>query len=184
MEEETFEGMPLTLAVKAFMDGEEWGDEIKVNEDRTTATVATSMTVDDQPYQLFIEVFEPDERIFVFFYSPYRVPIGRLDVMARILLRVNYRLALGRLACFDPSEEAKPLQWKCGFDVEGSTLSPIQVKNLISVGVGTWRTYGSLLAMAALSNRNLDDLWAEFQQKEEACSAEWQSSCSVSRVLQ
>lgn len=171
MTEENFEGMPLTLAVKAFMDGEEWGDEIKVNEDRTTSTVQTSMTVDDQPFQLWVEVFEPDERIFVFFYSPYRVPIGRRDVVARILNRVNCRLGLGRLACDDGSE-ARPIQFKCGFDVEGSTLSPVQVNTLIALGVGTFRSYGELLAGAALSKRGIEELWLEYLADQEECS-EW-----------
>lgn len=180
MTEENFEGMPLTAAVKTWMDCEDWTDEIEVRVGRTAATVATAMTIDDQSYRLFIEVSEPDQRLYVYFYTPYNVPRHRMDVMARILNRVNCRLALGRLAC-DDGPEARAIQFKVSVDVEGSALSLTQVSTMISSGVGTFSDFGGLLAGAALTKRPVEELWLEFlvDEDEEGCS----SGCGVARVL-
>ena len=100
--------------------------------------------------------------------------------MARLLNRVNCRLALGRLACDDGSE-ARPVQFKISVDVEGTVLSPTMVNTLIGLGVATFKTYGSLLGACALTKRSLEELWLEFfeERGEEGCS----SGCSVPRVL-
>lgn len=177
MEEEDIEEMALSLAVRAWMDSEGWSDNIQVNESRTASSVITTMTLDEQDYKLFIEVSEPNEQILVYFYSAYKVPRQRIDVVARILNRINCGLVLGRLACADETG-ARPIQFKCGFDVEGSTLSPIQVNTLVSAAGATFHTYGSLLAAAALTKRSVDELWLEFlaDQEEEGCPAEFQGS--------
>lgn len=120
-------------------------------------------------HRLFIETEEPQERVFVYVYSPYNVPPRRMDVMSRILNRVNAQLILGRLAC-DDDEDASPVQFKCGFDVEGSTLSPIQVSTLIKMGTATFEGFGSVLVAAALTRRSADELWSEFLAAQEAAA--------------
>lgn len=173
--------MPLTSAIQQWMSREGWEDSIDINDERTTSVVNTSMTIDDQDYEIFIEAFETDERVFIYLYTPYKVQIQRMAVMARVMNKVNSRLGFGRIACQDDSE-ARRIQFKISLDVEGSSLSPVQIHTMLSMGVATFRTYGSLLVGAAMTKRSLEEIWFDFlsDQGETGCS----SSCSVSRVLQ
>ena len=180
MAEDNFEGMPLTQAVRTWLDGEGWDDENEVHADRTVSSVATSITISDQSFRLYLEVFESDERLFVYFYSTYNVPRQRVEVALRIINRINLRLAFGRLA-FQDDGEGRPIQFKVSVDVEGSALSPVQVNTLVGLGVVTFRNYGNVLAAACLTKRTVDDLWADFLVDEE--DRDPSSGCPVLRVL-
>lgn len=173
--------MPLTAAVKVFMEKEGWDDDdLSINDTRTTSTVTTSVLIEDQKYRLFIEVSEDDQRIFVFLYTPYNVPKSRIDVVARILNRLNTELLFGRLTATE-RPEPRPIQFRCGFDVKGSSLSPTQVDTLVGLGVSSFRMHGEVLAAAALSRRCLDEIWVEHLAAEEEHS-EW-TSMKVPRLL-
>src|SRR3954469_13978833 len=138
MEDRNFEGMPLTQAVQMWLDGEGWSDGLEVHADRTVSSLATCFTIEDQHYKLFVEVFESDQRLFVYLYTPYNIPRQRAELVGRILNRINLRLAFGRLA-FQDDGEGRPIQFKVAIDIEGSTLSSIQVNTLIGLGVATFR---------------------------------------------
>ena len=173
--------MPLTAAVRAFMASESWdNEELSVNESRTTSTLATSLMIESQPYKLYIECDELQQQIHVFFYTPFNVPRCRVDVVTRILNRLHSELIFGRLAV-DDGPVPRPVQFKCGFDLKGSTLSPTQVDTLIGLGVSTFRMHGEVLAAAALSRRSLDQIWAERLAAEEEHN-EW-TGVKVPRLL-
>ncbi|MCA1807046.1 MAG: YbjN domain-containing protein [Actinobacteria bacterium] len=184
MEEETNleKEMPLTAAVRAFMESQGWDDDdLSINETRTASTLATSLIIEEQKYRLYIEVSEEDQRIFVFLYTPYNVPRSRLEIVSSLFNRLHYdELLFGRLSCKD-GPEPRPIQFKCGFDLKGSTLSPEQVDTLVGLGVSTFRMHGELLAAGCLSKKSLEDLWLEHIAAEEEHS-EW-NGVKVPRLL-
>jgi hypothetical protein len=164
------------------MESQGWDDDkLTINETRTASTVRSCLTIDSQRYRLYIEACEEHQRIFVFLYTPYNVPRPRLNVLSRICNRLHYdELLFGRLACKE-GPDPQPIQFKCGFDVNGSSLSPEQVDTLVGLGVSTFRMHGELLAAAALSKRPLEDLWLEHLAADEEHD-EW-SSVKVPRLL-
>lgn len=168
---ELSDDMPLTKAVKAWMDSEGWDDDIQVGEDRSTSRVATSFEINDQPYRMFLEANEKDERFSVYLYSPFHVPPARMPEMSRLLNRINTRLGLGRLACHD-DDESNPVQFLAVCDVEGGSLSAGQVGTMIAAAVATFRPYGELLAAAVFTKQQVDALWEEYLEDREKKEAE------------
>lgn len=159
-DENNYEGMPLTQAVKTWMDRMNWTDPIEISEDRTISTVRASMTIQEQVYKILIETLETEQAVFVYFWSSFQVPRSRMDAMTRLLNRINFQMDLGTLACED-GPAARAIRYRCGFDVEGSTLSPVQVHTLIGLGINAFRAYGNALATTALTKRPVDEIWAE-----------------------
>jgi|GEM_PF-1535502 len=165
-------GMPLSAVVQAFMDQKGWEDEIEITEDRTHSTVETTIGINDQAHNLFIEVEEPAQRVHVYLYSPYKLPPRRVDAMVKILNRINNQLQLGRLTCND-GDDASPIQFMCGIDVEGGTLAAAQVDMMYGYGANAFQTWGELLAAVALTKRPAEELWSEcLAEQEAAASAE------------
>jgi hypothetical protein len=160
MEEMNLDGLELTQAVKTWMDRMNWTDRIEISEDRTASTVKTSMTIQEQVYKVLIETLETEQAVFVYFWSLYQVPRSRMNEMTRLLNRINFQLDLGTLACQD-GLVARPVRFRCGLDVEGSALSPVQVHTLIGLGIEAFRAYGNILAATALTKRPVDEIWAE-----------------------
>lgn len=166
-------------ALQQFLDAEGWDDSIQANETGTRHTVATSILISEQRHSLFIEIEAPCH-IFVFLYTPYFVPRSRLDVMSRIVNRINTQILFGRLAV-DDGPKPRPVQFKTGLHLENAILTPSQVDAMIGLGTSTLQTYGEILATGALSRKSVEELWAEHLAAEEEPS-EW-AGVAVPRLL-
>lgn len=157
--------MPLTAVVAQFLNNEEWEDEISVSEDRLRATVSTTIGIQSQPYRLFFEIYEDDQRVSVFLYSPFTVPPERAAAMARILNRINFQLTFGRLA-FQDEGEAEPIQFLAVIDADSSSLSVQQVSILLSFCFSMDR-FHELLSAVAMTKIPEDQLWKEHLDREQ-----------------
>lgn len=169
-DEVMYDDMPLTKVLKQWMDLEEWADEIEVNEFRNSSRVSTDFAINGQVYKAFIEVFELDERLSVYLYSPFLVPPPRAQEMARVVNRINMRLGLGRLG-FDDDEDSNRIQFLATIDVEGGSLAVKQIGSMVGAAVGTFNPYGELLAAVALTKQSGDALWTSFLEEEAAAEA-------------
>jgi hypothetical protein len=161
----TFTDMPLTSVLKRWMDEMEWSDEIEVDEERRSARCSTQYSIVNQSHRLFLETDENKEWFSVFLYGPVNVPILRRSEVAEILNIINLCLGLGRLV-FLLGDEPGPIQFLARVDVEGSELAPTQITNLLKAGLGTFETYGDLLAKVALTKLSVDELWSNFMEEE------------------
>ena len=168
------DGLPrLAAAVKSWMESEGWEDEVEVAEDGASSRVATSFKINDQSYKLYIQTDEQSSQIFVYMYSPYKVPPAKMPEMVRLLNNVNTSFSAGRLACFD-DDDSNPVQFLWKIPVRDSDLTPEEVGEMVAAAVQVYDTYGNLLAQCIFSNKTAKQLWAEFQAEREA--AQEQSS--------
>lgn len=158
--------MPLTDAVRQWLKSQGWDVEIEVSDDGERSVAATQVGIDEQSHRIFLESEESFHRFFVYVYTPFNVPASRMDVMARVVNRVNCRLPMGRLGCVDDGE-SNPVQFKVAIDVEGSTLTPEQVHTMVGTALEVYGHFGSLLAATALTKKSLDQLWQDFEQEVE-----------------
>lgn len=161
-----FQDMPATRAVAEFMNDESWDDDIVTKEDRAGSTVATTISIEDQPYKLYIEANEVGEVLEIYLYSPFMVPASRISAMTRMLNRINVsKLRLGRLGVLDDAD-ANPVQFRAVVDFEGGSISKRQVGTIIQVCFQL-RRFHSLLSAVALTKFSEDDLWNDFLAEEE-----------------
>jgi len=175
MAKEDLEGMPLAAVVQAWMDAEEWEDDLQISEDRSTSRVATQFGVDGQAYNLFIDTSEGDNVVEVYLYSPYKVPPARMEAVSRVLNRIHTRLNFGRLCCAD-DEDSNSVVFTDKVYVGDSKLSEAQITNMIRAATGTFASWGSLLAAVAMTKLPVEQLWkehlAEMKAAREAAKAE------------
>ncbi|WP_288039235.1 YbjN domain-containing protein [Acidiphilium sp.] len=160
-----FVDMPITRVVAAWMVEEKWEDEINISDDRKAATISTRFKINDQPHNLYFEIDEESKYFSIFLYSPMSVPPARMTEMARILNRINMRLALGRLACHDDSD-SNAVQFLARIDVEGTMLVTRQIHSMLGAALNTMRRYGELLAATALTKQSAETLWASLLEDE------------------
>lgn len=163
----------LAAAVKKWMEGEGWEDEVEISDDGTSSRVTTGFNINDQTYKLFIETDEKGSQIFVYLYTPYKVPPAKMPEMARLLNMVNSAFNAGRLACYD-DEDSNSVQFLWKIPVRDSELTPEEVGAMVYAGVQVYEMYGSLLAQCVFSNQTAKQLWAEHLKERE--TAQQQSS--------
>lgn len=171
---EDFQNMPITKVVKAWMDSKEWDDEIEISDDRTSSTVATRFSINDQGYPLYLETREKAEIFAVYLYTPFKVPVPRIRDMAVIVNRINDAIGLGRLSVADKGEAAE-VRYIGKIDVEGGTLAPQQVGTLVDASVNIMSQHAELLAAVALTKQPIDQLWTSFLEDMEKKEAEDES---------
>jgi len=153
-------GMKLGSVLKTFMDEVGWKEQIEVSDDGNAARVMVKFGVANQPYGLFLETDERAEIFTVTAVSPFNVPPARMADMSRILNRLNCRLTIGRLYCWD-DEDANPVIFQQAIDMEGAKLVPKQIHILIGAATATFEGRAALLAAVALTQQPIDALWAE-----------------------
>lgn len=155
-------GLPnLASAVQAWMTDEGWEDEIEVAEDNSSSRVTTAFSINDQSYKLFIETNEEAPQLFIYMYSPFKVPPAKMPEMARLMNMINCVFNAGRLACYD-DEDSNPVQFLWKIPVLQSELTAAEVGSMVSAAVDIFDRYGGLLAQCVFANRTAKDIWAEY----------------------
>ena len=157
--------MRLTTVLKEWLKQNEWDDEIEINDDRDFAEIATNYLIGGQKYQLYLEANELTECFDVYLYSPFDVPPARMADMTRILNRINLRLGIGRLCCID-DEEANPVQYKEGIDVDAAPFAPDHIDNMLAAGGSIFEHHSQLLTTVALTDVSADAAWSKFLEEE------------------
>ena len=153
--------MKLTSVLKEWMDQEELKNEIQINDQGNGAVVVVNVGINDQSHRLFLETDEDGEVFTIALFTPFNVPAARMADMSRILNRLNGRIRFGKLVC-DDDEDSNRLSFQQAIDVEGSTLVPKQISNMMVAAMGTLDSQGELLAAVALTKQPIDALWADF----------------------
>jgi hypothetical protein len=100
-------------------------------------------------------------------YTPFNIKPSRLSVLATIMNRINNRLNIGRFACEDDGD-VNPVQFKVGFDVEGSSLSAKQIHTMVDAGCFAFRYYEGVLAAIAFTSQSADQVWQTFLEEEKS----------------
>jgi len=164
------EKMKLTSAVKKYLEMQEWTDEIEVDDDGDSV-VKSGFNINGQSYRFYIEGWEAQERLKVFMYSPFNVPLARMNEMAVIMNWVNWRIAIGRFA-FKRQDEPSPVQYYGMVDVEGGTLSPEMVQQLVGGAVELFEAYGDIMTTVALTKTSAETAIADFEEARRKAEAE------------
>ena len=95
--------------------------------------VMFGLTGEHSSYRVVVETKQRQERIATFVHCPVKVPQNRLTMVAELLMRINYSLDFGNAEMdFDDGE----VRIRASLDVEGGTLVPCMVKNLIHASAG------------------------------------------------
>jgi hypothetical protein len=158
-------GMKLGSVLKTFVDEVGWKEQIEVGDDGNVARVMVKFGIENQPYPLFLETDERAEIFTITVVSPLNVPPARMADMARILNRLNCGIRTGRLWCYD-DEDSNNVCYQQAIDMEGTKLVPMQIHNLISAAISTFKGRATLLAAVALTQQPIDALWAEYVEQD------------------
>jgi hypothetical protein len=144
------------------MDEEEWGDEIEVNEDGSSARVRTGFKINDVSYRLFLETDEQGRQFFVYMYTPFEVAPKKMPEMSRLLNMINSRFTAGRVACHD-DEESNPVQFMWKIPVAKDGFEKRQIGIMLSAAVQLYEQWGHFIAQCNFTNRPAKEIWEEYE---------------------
>jgi hypothetical protein len=89
-------------------------------------------------FRMIFDVKEDAEQLILLAISPNNVPEDKRLVAAEFITRANYGLRIGN---FELDMNDGEIRYKVAIDVEGSSLSPQMLRNMIGLGVGTLDRY-------------------------------------------
>lgn len=165
------EKMPIASVVRDWIADNDWNDDVEVDDDRRRATCRFGMKTNNQSYSYYIETDEKTDRIYVYCYSEYEIPKVRFVDFSKLANILNREWLFGRIAC-SVDDDSSPVQFLVAMDVENSKLSINQVRQMVLSANQFYKMYGDLLAAVALTNLPLDQLWADFQARENGAQGE------------
>lgn len=166
MSDETFDDMPLAKVLHDWLEDIGWDAEHKVTKSREASRMFARVNMSGQSYRVYMTTDE-DRQIFdIKIYGAVNIPHHRMDLTCRLLNRMNTYIIIGRLAV-DDDEDHNTVQYRSSVDVEGSELTVQQIHNMLSAGHATMSNISAMVAVAALTDRSLEECWAELQGSEE-----------------
>jgi len=147
---------PITEIVKAWLDENDWTYDLDITDDESSSRIKASVQIASQDFVVCIDVDEDDEQVEVLFFTPFNVPVDRIEEMAVVLNWINNADRVGRMIV-PVTAQPMPIQWKAIIDVEGSELSPTQVGTIISAAAVLFEAYTETISSVALTKRTADD---------------------------
>jgi len=147
----------LTHAVQQFLDLMNWEDEIRVDEERGTSTMATGVTIDAQPCELYVETNESVDVIAVFLYAPFRVRPEKFVEACVLANEINVRSRIGHLEVLPQDGRVRYVQ---AVDFEDCEPSGTAVQNMVQAGIASFRRRLGQLAEVAMTPRTAAEILA------------------------
>lgn len=155
----------LTLAVQQFLDLMNWEDEIRVDEDRRTSSMATCVTVDAQPCDLFVETDDGVDVIAVFLYAPFRVRPEKLVEACVLANEINVRSRIGHVEIVP---EDGRIRYVHTVDFEDCEPTGTAVRNMVQAGFSLFRRRLGQLAEVAMTPRTAAEVLAAAEDASQA----------------
>jgi hypothetical protein len=155
--------MSLKQLIEATMKQWEWEDDIKTNEDGNLHSVSTNITLDENDYHLFLEMYDSSQLIKIWMYSPFKLPEKRFNDTCVVLNRLNKNIYAGYLNII----EDKVRFYHC-IDVEHCTPEVQLVTNMRKAAGNAFRpNIVQALGALAYTKMSAEDIIAQFEAPDE-----------------
>jgi hypothetical protein len=118
----------LMAVVKTFLTEDEWPYQELENQ----MLVRTQFQGDNAQWVCFAQTNEEMQQFIFYSICPINIAENKRKAMAEFLTRANYGLLMGN---FEMDFEDGQVRYKTSLDVEGETLTPGLVKNVIYANV-------------------------------------------------
>jgi len=121
-------GPKLLSAVRGFLESDDW----KFSQIEGETALRFGFTGKNGSWSCFVKTYEDKEQFVFYSVLPNNVPEGKRPAVAEYLTRVNYRMVLGN---FEMDFNDGQVLFKISVDVEGGSLAPTMIKNIIYTNV-------------------------------------------------
>ena len=155
----------LPSLVQKFLNEENWGEEIEINEEEKSSILMSSLMLDDNEFQLIIETNEQEYRFLeIYIYSPGILSEKRTNEALKIINEINNRYKVGRLSIIEmtsgPKDEVNNrIQFKYVIDMTGIENSTVVLKNAIYHGSRLFEIWGSELYETTETNKSANEIF-------------------------
>ena len=107
--------------------------------------IKTGVKGKNASFTMYFDAREDQEQLFLYIMCPNHVPEDMRVAAAEFLTRVNYGLKIGN---FEMDMDGGEVRYKVSVDVEGTTLTPIMVRNMLGCAIPmTDRYFPGLMAI-------------------------------------
>lgn len=100
--------------------------------------IRCSVRAKNASFRLYLDAIESHEQFLVYAVSPNPIPEARRPAAAEYVTRANYGMRIGN---FEMDLNDGEIRYKVSADVEGSSLTPRMVENMIATAVTTLDRY-------------------------------------------
>lgn len=163
--------MTLAKTVEEFFGELDWTFDWEWQNKPHDILFKSGVQAEGQSFPLFVETSESAETMALFIYSPFDIPVPRIQEIVKLINRLNIRMPLGRYAIVDNGEPVR-IQWKGMIDVEGATLSAKQVRTIQQCGFDLFERDIESFTRLAFSKCTADEIWDEMLENQSKPSPE------------
>ena len=155
--------MPLTDVIRAWRDEKGWTEEIDIDVERQSASLALSYSHDGQDYKAYVEAYEKPQWLKVYIYGPIAIPGSRYIEACQLVNHINLTDGVGRLSAVQDGK----FQFRAVFDLEGSKAEPVMIENMISAGLARFESWTDEMGQVIFTGKKTEQILKELAEAEE-----------------
>ncbi len=158
MEQASLPKLKFQLMMEEFMAAREWTDDLEVDTEEGTVSLGTRINIGEFTGRLFIETYDEQAIVDVFFYYDFKCKQGKVDQLCRLLNDIHLRWAFGR---FEVSTDGY-IRWRHRVDFEGSQPSGISIERIVQPGWDGLERFADVISAVALTKQTAVEAIADF----------------------
>ena len=158
--------MRIAKLIEEYIADQKWNnDTVHRNEEDGTCQLKTSMSISNQDFRLYIEGDEKRELLYLYLYAPFCVIEGKSVDTALFFNFLNDQFTYrGRLTVQDDGS----IRYVEIIDIENIEPPIAMIENMLSSGVGIFRSNIEGIAAVALTQKTYEAIRADYDKKDAA----------------
>ena len=142
-----------------------WTDQLDIDGEAKTITLATSLSIAELNGRLIIEAQDSNDIFDFFIYFLINCKNNKKEQIELTLCYINANWLLGTFVLINQAGNYY-VRWQHRVDFEGSSPSGITIKNNFQPGWNAVERYASLISAVALTNQSANEAIAEYEQEQ------------------
>ena len=150
--------------LQEFLDGREWEDEIRVNEENQSVQVVCSVDFGEyKDGRLFIDASDTNSMYGVFFYYPFKCKESKFTEMCVLLNRIHNLHPYGR---YELLTSDGGIRWMQNVDFEGAEPSGQSIELMVGPGWQALSYWAETIAAVALTKVSAEEAYQQLVESE------------------
>ncbi len=158
--------MRLANLIEEYIAKQGWKhDTVNRDEEAGTSQLKTIMTISNQDFRLYIEGDEKRDLLYLYLYAPFSIIEGKSVDAALLFNYINDSYTYsGRLTVQDNGN----IRYVDIIDVENMEPPIAMIENMLSSGIGMFRSNIEGIAAVALTQKTYEAIRADYDKKDAA----------------
>ena len=139
--------------LRDWLKDKEWDDEVTYNEETNESIVNFKVSINDQPFNTYIEGHEEKDWLSIYMYAPFNIKKSKADEILKLFNRIHGASYYGRLVLLEDGQ----IQYKSIMPLDGVKPTTAIVERSYAAAILVYEYWLDDIAEIGLTDTTFDE---------------------------